>query len=535
MSKEITVFVNQIGYLKNHGKQAFVSGIEESEGNKTFSIINSDGNSVYTGKIGASVSDNVAGIAACTIDFSDFNETGEYEIQVENTKSCKFSIGTDIFNDIYTSTLRYFYLSRCGDEIQDENFGHPACHTDVAEIYGTTETKKVIGGWHDAGDYGRYVVAASKAVMDLLLAYEKSQGKIENFDILDEVRFELEWMMQLQREDGAVYHKISCYHFCGFVFPQFETEKQVLAPVSTAATADFAGCLAFASSFYENQDKAFADKLMAAALKAQSYLDSNEDNFYSNPKEITTGGYGDMNVSDERYFALCSIYVKTKDEALLKRAIEIRLKAIREEVIDPKAPWRRTWFESYSWGNVSAYGTEILLRNKELLPAELYEELKGAIITRAEKIVSVINAASYKTSHERVFWGSNGMVCDEAHILLLAYDLTGKKDYFDGAARQLDYVLGCNPINICYVTGSGTNSVKNPHHRPSGALKIVMPGMLSGGPSAGLQDEVARNNLTGQPPLKCFIDHVGSYSTNEVAIYWNSPLVYVIAKLGYLK
>lgn len=527
------IFVNQIGYAPAEKKLAFISSFDGCP--KEFNLCDSTGKVVYSGKLGDGIKDALCEEEVFCADFSDFSEEGSFTVCCGGFESYPVKIGKNLYNDLYKSILNYYTLSRCGEEVSDKKWGHPACHTVEADIYGTDLKTTITGGWHDAGDYGRYVVAGTKTIMDLLMAYENSGSVYSDFDILAEVRFELEWLLKMQREDGAVYHKISCYHFCGFVFPQFETEKQVLAPVSTAATADFAGCLAFASSFYENQDKAFADKLMAAALKAQSYLDSNEDNFYSNPKEITTGGYGDMNVSDERYFALCSIFVKIKDEALLKRAIEIRLKAIREEVIDPKAPWRRTWFESYSWGNVSAYGTEILLRNKELLPAELYEELKGAIITRAEKIVSVINAASYKTSHERVFWGSNGMVCDEAHILLLAYDLTGKKDYIDGAARQLDYVLGCNPINICYVTGSGTNSVKNPHHRPSGALKTVMPGMLSGGPSAGLQDEVARNNLTGQPPLKCFIDHVGSYSTNEVAIYWNSPLVYVIAKLGYLK
>ncbi len=81
--------------------------------------------------------------------------------------------------------------------------------------------------------------------------------------------------------------------------PHLEKESIVLSPISTAATADFAGCLAFASAFYEESDKDFADKLLQAAIKAQNYLDCHEDEFYKNPSEITTGGYGDNNLTDE--------------------------------------------------------------------------------------------------------------------------------------------------------------------------------------------------------------------------------------------
>jgi endoglucanase len=58
-----------------------------------------------------------------------------------------------------------------------------------------------------------------------------------------------------------------------------------------------------------------------------------------------------------------------------------------------------------------------------------------------------------------------------------------------------------------------------------------MPGMLAGGPDRGLHDPCAKSLLAGQPPAKCYVDDVQSYSTNEVAIYWNSPLVYVMAAL----
>lgn len=510
------IFVNQIGYETSGKKLAFLDRDYYAE--KDFTICTLDNQCVYTGKVCEAVNDDLTKQNISALDFSDFCESGTYKIRCGETDSYPFEIGKSLYDNLYNSLLDYYYLSRCGHNISRSKWAHPACHTGAAEIYGTDKTKDVQGGWHDAGDYGRYIVAASKTVMDLLRAYECSKNTFTKFDILDEVRFELEWMLQMQRDDGGVYHKISCYKFCGFIMPHLEKEKIVLAPVSTAATADFAGCLAFASTFYKDTDGAFAEKLLEAAIKAQAYLDCHGDEFYINPSEITTGGYGDNNVTDERYFALCALFAATENQEYYEKA---------------KALWNSQWHESFSWGMVSAYGTEILITNKDkITDIAFVQTLEKGIVSRAQKILEIIQASSFRVPFVKVFWGSNGFVCDEAHILLIAYDLTGNQDFYNAAKNQLNYILGCNPLNICYVTGFGTKTVKNPHHRPSGAIKETMPGMLAGGPTQGLNDAVAREKLEGVAPVSCYIDHVGSYSTNEVALYWNSPLVYIIAKLG---
>ena len=86
-------------------------------------------------------------------------------------------------------------------------------------MYGSDVAKDVSGGWHDAGDYGRYVVPGAKAVQDLLLTYEDSEYAAKDDaigipesgngvpDVLDEVRYELDWMLKMQDEtSGGVYH-----------------------------------------------------------------------------------------------------------------------------------------------------------------------------------------------------------------------------------------------------------------------------------------------------------------------------------------
>lgn len=534
MKKNISIFVNQIGYVTNGTKIAYAKASLENDG--SFSIKNAKTKeAVFTGKLTAAPEDPLTGEPILSADFSSFCSDGEYILSIGDEESFSFKIGSKLYGNLFFSVLDYFRLSRCGQEIEGGKWSHTACHTGLAEIYGTDEKKEADGGWHDAGDYGRYIVPGAKAVMDLLGTYDFCKDKFEKFDILAEVRFELEWMLKLQREDGGVYHKISCYHFCAFINPQDEKDKLVIAPVSTAATADFAGCLAHSSKYYMESDPSFAQKLVDAALRAQAYLDCHDDELYKNPQEITTGGYGDWNVKDERYFALCALYEVTGNKEFLFKAFDVK-KAALALPEDPSIPWKKNWMEAFSWGCVASYGTEILLKNYDKVAAdagqETADEIKQILIKRADYVMKTCSLSSFNVATRFIQWGCNGSVCDEAHFLMIAWQLTGKQDYYNAALHQIDYLLGCNPIGICYVTGNGTYRTENPHHRPSGVVGKAMPGMLAGGPSAGLQDAVAKAQLEGKPPLSCYIDKQGSYSTNEIAIYWNSSFAMLIASLG---
>lgn len=526
------LFINQIGYTCNSNKTVWAMNVEPGA---EFVINDKSGNVVFTGKFENRKNDSLCNQDVFYSDFSALKQAGVYTIKCGENESYPFSIGENLFDEMYLSTLNYFYLSRCGQQINHKIFGHVPCHTGKAKVYGTEDYVPVSGGWHDAGDYGRYVVAGTKTCMDLLLAYEavKNSGTKNQdncFDYLSEVRFELEWLLQMQRKDGAVFHKISCYRFCGFIVPEAEKDPIVLAPVSTTATADFAGCLAYAYKFYKDSDPEFAETILNAAVKAQEYLDTHEDEIYKNPPEITTGGYGDINVKDERYFALCSLFAATGNKKYLEGAIAVRKAAIEADK-NQTMPFAK-WNENFGWASVAGYGTEILLKNQQLVEDNLFiEELKKSVITKAETVLGNCNKNSFNIAANKIFWGSNGHICDEAHLLLLAYDLCGKKEYYDAAKAQFDYILGCNPLNFCYITGSGSKSPINPHHRPTGALKSVMPGMLAGGPSEGMLDAEAKKYLEGVPPLMSYLDMTGSYSTNEVAIYWNSPFVYLTARM----
>jgi endoglucanase len=97
----------------------------------------------------------------------------------------------------------------------------------------------------------------------------------------------------------------------------------------------------------------------------------------------------------------------------------------------------------------------------------------------------------------------------------------------------MDYLLGRNPMAKSYVTGHGARPLENPHHRfwaHQANAKYPKPpvGVVSGGPNSGLEDPyVKAAGLTSCAPEKCFIDHSEAWSTNEITINWNGPLMWV--------
>lgn len=119
-------------------------------------------------------------------------------------------------------------------------------------------------------------------------------------------------------------------------------------------------------------------------------------------------------------------------------------------------------------------------------------------------------------------WGSNMTIANNGMLYLMM-------EMGDEASSQLSYLLGNNANSYCFVTGYGTLSPTGTHHRPSQATGKTMKGMLVGGPNSNLEDPYAQATLKDAAPAKCYVDNEQSFSCNEVTIYWNSPLVYLIA------
>lgn len=379
----------------------------------------------------------------------------------------------------------------------------------------------------------KYVTPAAKAAADLMLAYEKTPGLFTDntgipesgngiSDVLDETRYELEWILKMQdANNGGAYHKVTCMAFPGTVKPEDETEELVVAPVSNTATGDFAAVLALASRIYKDADKAFADRCLKAAEKAFGYVKAHVlDPGFTNPKEITTGEYGDDNCQDEYFWAAAELYKATGKEEYASEA-----KAAFEQ---------QGSYGEFGWWGVSGYGTQAVLSNAEFEKndSEFVKKVKTALLAEADRAAKVVAKNPYGVNREMKYeWGSNMGIANDGMLFLLANEADPSGKYKKLAGKQLDYLFGVNAVSYCFVTGAGTLSPSHAHHRPSQVLGKTMPGMLVGGVNSGLEDPYAAEVLKGAPAAKCYTDSDRSYSCNEVAIYWNSPLVYLMAQL----
>ena len=131
-------------------------------------------------------------------------------------------------------------------------------------------------------------------------------------------------------------------------------------------------------------------------------------------------------------------------------------------------------------------------------------------------------------------WGSNAVAANQGILLVQAYLITGQNKYLNAALSNLDYILGRNATGYCFVTGFGSKSPMHPHHRPSVADGIdePVPGLLAGGPNPGKQDGC---KYEYSEPETTHVDLDCSYASNEIAINWNAPLVYLVNAIEALQ
>lgn len=516
---ESPILTNQIGFRPNDKKTAVV----RKGGASKFDVVNADTKQVvYSGSFGDPISNTSADETDYIADFSKVTDEGTYYITCDGMDpSYTFKIAENPYAELADEAVRMFYLQRCGCEVNDrpeanvEDFSHKACHTGMATVYGTSNKIDVSGGWHDAGDYGRYTVAGAKAVADLLYAYQAAPSMFSDKigipesgngvpDILDETRYELEWMLKMQASDGSVYHKVSCATFPGYVMPTAEKAELIVTPYSSTATADFCASMAMAYEFYKPVDETFAKKCLDAALKSWDFLQAHPEFVFKNPADISTGDYGDKTDVDERYWAACQMYRATGDEKYLDGITSVKT--------------------GLDWSTVGDYGNIALATMKNGSHA-LVEKAKAALESSAASFEKTVNASPYSSPITKYNWGSNMTIANAGIVL----GLEGRQE---AASEVLSHLLGKNPNGICYVTGFGTVSPQTPHHRPSMAVGKAQPGMLVGGVNSSLEDSAAKAYCKTSPAAKCYTDNAESYSTNEITIYWNSPLVYLLAVIG---
>ncbi len=532
--------VNQLGYLTAEKKLFVASNAGTKLDSMQFKVVDAKkGDVAFTGTAGKSYNDPATKEEVVTGDFSGLTKPGTYKVTMEGAgESYEFRIDDKVLTDLLYTTMRSYFLQRCGTKVSDPvtKLEYGPCHTKDAIL---KEDEKTfidgVGGWHDAGDYGKYIPTAGITVAQLLLLYETSPDKLKSLsldipesknsspDLLDEIRWELDWMLKMQDKDGGVRHKVNSKVFPRLsIAPEDDTEemtgeKRFVYDKGTTDTAMFCGAMAIASRVYAATDPAYSKKCAEAAIKAGDFLISlDRENKILSPMNDSTGSYMSSNMQDEQFWAFAELYRLTGEGKYLD-SLNLHFRSRSVPVI--------------GWDNPQTLGISTLV-SYEKTPKELATELSNLLVTEAKRIVEKSRANGYRQAlyNTEYAWASNKVVLAYGEILTLAYKITKSKEFIEAARRQLDYVLGVNVLSKSFLTAVGTDSVRYTHHRVVVSKGIIIPGLLQGGPNNNAEDGKYEKKLGPRG----YVDNVDAYSCNEYAIDYNAALVYLVGYLASL-
>lgn len=557
-----SIKVNQVGYYPTQEK---VAVIEPQIKQKTFSLKDSKGKTVWSGKASRISVSPFDGRKRQVVDFSKLTKPGTYTFVAGNQKQ-QVIIRPNALKDIATAAMKSYYYQRTGMAIEAQYAGkwtRPAAHMDDKVLVHPSAASPgrpagtVISspyGWYDAGDFNKYIVNSGFTIGMMLTAYQLDKPYFDAMDLnipekgsecpqfLEEIMYNLKWMLTMQDPfDGGVYHKLTTPHFEDFIMPAQCKQTRYVVQKSTPATLDFAATMAQAARIYKPYQKyqQFCEEALRSAERAYAWAVRNPTVMYRQDvmnkqykPEVSTGTYGDGDATDEFFWAATELYKSTGQSAYLEQA---------RQFVPAK-------YSTPTWGSLAWLGCLEWLNDKILNPAMTLEARHDApdisftyqfvdqIIAFANECVDIAKTSPFNTcmgtKASDFCWGSNSEMCaGRAISLIYAYRMTGEQKYLTAAIQNVDYLLGRNATGYCFVTGFGTKPVMHPHQRISSAdgIEDPMPGFLAGGPNMGKQDRANVSSYTSDIPDECYTDDQPSYASNEIAINWNA---YLVALLG---
>jgi len=542
------VRVNQVGYQPGTG---LALAVGEPSGETAVVRDVHTGREIARVPIGASQHDPQSGDTVRAVPFPQLGQPGKYVVEVPGLgRSDPFAIARDVFRRPLYLATRSFYGLRCGTAVdlgpEFPAYRHAACHLQDGTFHsssGKTGRRPATKGWHDAGDYGKYIVNSGISTGQLLWAYEwypelwkgirldiPESGNATP-DLLDETRWNLDWMLAMQDEDGGVWHKLTSERFGSFTMPEDDDAgtRYVIGTgepsfKGTCATADFAAVMAIAARVYKPFDGSFADRALAAARQAYAWTRANADVPFRNPQGVSTGAYGDRDCRDERLWAAAEL-VRTTGESPFDAAVRELAPAFEVSASAPQ-----------EWPNVANMGLwTYALSTHAGADARLRKKIVQGTVAAASTVAARTRAAAWRHAllDSNFIWGSNGVAANYGVLLLAADRLAPDPAFKAAAADHAHYLLGRNTFGLSFLTGVGSRPFRHPHHRPSGAdaNDLPWPGLLSGGPNARGGDP-ALDKVPAQPPARRYVDDQTSYASNENAINWNAALVLLLSGLN---
>lgn len=489
---------------------------------------------------------HLSGEDVFSFDFSSLKSDGLYQAYVPGIGvSDPIRISDGALNKAAYATAHAFYYQRCGTALTEpyaeKDFVRPVDHEfdvkgrkiDAAfheslpktHLHSGEKPGEMInaqGGWHDAGDYGKYMPTAAAALWYMFTGYDIRPEKFKDGswnipesgngipDLLDEARWELDWIVRVQAEDGAVHHKqTSEKWFQGT--PQQEDSQRYLYEKTTHDTALAAAVLASGARLWKKHDPALAETYLNRAEKAWAFLERHPETVpaggFRNPPQNVTGEYNDKEDIDNRLWAAAELY-RTTGSQKYKGFFESWWQKNKSHTWG----WS-TWQDFYrcaywAYWNSDWPGTDPVIK----------KEIRRGLLQKANKTIDLTSSNPYRNGArldvpQWIGWGAFTQSSEYSFILLQAWFMSKEKKYHDMALLNLDTQLGANPLSMCFITGLGYRSPKDPLHLPSiyDGVERPIPGLPVFGATAHLPNNqpyyvAAQQDANSYPQSKETID-----------------------------
>ena len=427
------VLVDQIGYEENSTKIVIFKGENLPE---LFEVVEAESKEVvYTGKIIPNEYQEDVGESTGYGVFTQLQKEGKYYIRTERIgQSFPFQIDNNIYQPLLLDVCKSFYENRCGKK-QTEVFNeqtrpHPCFSSEFLIEEGNIDLS---GGWHTSDDFSRDVMSGCMAASDLMLVYrlypslflddlglETSGNEVP--DMIDEVRYEIDWLLKMQNsKTGMVYRGI-----------QYETQEAeenatnpgrlVLQNEDDDSTAMFAATLAEFYLVYSEYDSSYATKCLRAAEKAWASLPKKLDN------------------TQEQYFAAASLYNATGKVSYHNYVKTYRtqssLSSLKKEI--------------------ELRGDVMYLNSRRKVDTALCNEIMKEWMEKVEVLAKESNQNAYRvcgTTEDEIF--------DNLFYLTIINHVITNHEYGTVLGSHLHYFLGRNPEGISYFQDKGYRHLKN--------------------------------------------------------------------------
>jgi endoglucanase len=573
------ILVNQLGYVPGATKIAVV--LSSSGSPLSFEIVSGSGARVF-GPANTSVQglDAASGESVHHADFSAFALNGRgYKVRVLATgaESEPFDVDADLYGaaQLPKAAVKYFYQHRQGLALQatyltdfaSAAHAHGGLHWDDDRLKAvdswSTATFDVLGGWSDAGDFGKYADSTGVAAWLLMNLYERFANKgATSFsfnipessnaipDLLDEVRWGLKGQRGLLPNPGDTSAPLTDAHLAAHKchntnWSDFPTTissenskysasngKRLCMKPSTTATYSVARNMAQFARLISAYEPATAAAAWADAKEAYRRAKGTPAKLFKAEASSAGGGnYPDPDVTDDAYAAAVEMYLT----AFARQDDAERLNAYRADVTG--SPHFK-FIGTFDWGEYAGYdatpGTLSLLSARNDLSETDMAAMKANVLAYANTLESNLSGQGFPSvihKDAEYVWGSNKLQAYGAMLLVFAYELSADTRYLKSAYRVLDYVFGVNALRLSFVTGFGENAERDSHDRwawqnyPNNAYPR---GWLTGGPNSVFVNDSA-TPTTGPRAKRYAAGNTApsAWASKENTVDWNAGLAWV--------